>query len=121
MVGLGYKLNGNTFEHSGGSPFTVEFPKGPPMLGGEAIGGFDTVRRDDEVLNVINPTDCVRDRLAHFYFWNDRTALRAAAAVALAHRGRVDMGVVKEWSIREGHLEKFEHFMRDISRPVHGP
>lgn len=112
MSELGYKLTGNTFEHSSGSPFTVEFPKGPPMIGGDAIRTFETVERVDEILYVISSTDCVRDRLAQYYFWNDRTALRAAVAVAGAQREHIDVGLIRDWSFREGELEKFADFER---------
>jgi hypothetical protein len=125
MVELGYQLNGNTFEHTGGSPFTIEFPKGPPMVGGEAIRIFETVERGDEVLYVISPTDCVKDRLAQYYFWNDRTALRAAVAVTSEQQDRVDMSRIKDWSSREGEFEKFADFERLISganlRPASSP
>ena len=110
MVGLGYTLNESTFVHNGGSPFTVEFPIGPPMIGGDAIRTFETIERGDEVLYVISPTDSIRDRLAQYFFWNDRTAFRAAIAVAGAQKENVDLGLIRDWSAREGELEKFADF-----------
>ena len=111
MTDLGYELNGNTFEHTGGNRFTVEFPKGPAAVSGDVLSVFHTVEANGKAMDIVTPTDCVRDRLAHYFFWNDRTALRAAIVVAQAHRSKVDMGLVKAWSAREGQSAKFKDFL----------
>ncbi len=113
MASLGYRLNGNTFEHEHGSPFTVEFPKGPLAIGGDLLTDFNTVKRGKEILHVIKPADSVRDRLAHYYFYNDRTALRAAVSVAQAVSDLIDLAAIEAWSRREDNSEKFADF-RDL-------
>jgi hypothetical protein len=61
LVPLGFGLRGQTFHHDV-NRFTIDFPKGPLMVGADRIERWDTVRRNDETLNVLSRTDCVRDR-----------------------------------------------------------
>lgn len=82
------------------------------MVGAERIGQHDTISQNGQVLHVLNPTDSVRDRLASFFWYKDYTALAAAIAVCL--RQDVDLGLIAEWSRREGENERFEEFSRRL-------
>ena len=104
---LGYSNHGGTYKH-GNNPFTLEFPPGPLAIGDELITEYDTVRREDQTLYLISRTDCTRDRLASFYFFNDRSAL--AAAIAVASTGKVDLTKIEQWSIKEGQSYRFAEF-----------
>lgn len=107
------------FEHPR-TRFTLDFPKGPLAVGGDYIRETATVERANIRLRILTPTDCVRDRLAHFYYWSDYTALTAAVGVARAHRERVDIENLREWTERESgsgaanHRPKFEQFLDRI-------
>jgi hypothetical protein len=113
MQSLGYSIKDNLFVHSS-NPFTVEFPKGPLAIGGTAVTMFDTIKRGGQVLNILTPTDCVRDRLAKYYFWDDFSGLSAAIAVTGTHRAHVNVEQIREWSKAEGEGEKFEHFLSQL-------
>jgi hypothetical protein len=63
---------------------------------------------------MLSATDCVRDRLAAFYYWEDRQALEQAILVCLAQR--VNMREVGRWSRAEGHASGFAEFRRELSR-----
>jgi hypothetical protein len=111
MSDLGYYLDAQkTFRHRHGSPFAVEFPKGPLAIGGHDVG-YRTITRDREILYVISATDSVRDRLCSYYFWNDRTALRAAVDVSIA-AADVDLKSIQAWSDDEGHSAMYAEFLR---------
>jgi hypothetical protein len=114
MKELGYELRGNAFEHRSGNKYTIEFPKGPPAVSGDVLEAFNTVRERGKTLEIITPTDCVRDRLAHYFFWNDRTALQAAVDVARAQRTTVDLESVRRWSARESESAKFKDFLNRL-------
>lgn len=116
MNGLGYDLDGNTFGHRHGNPFVVEFPKGPLQIGLDYVHTYDTVQRGVETLNVITATDSVRDRLAAYYFWDDRSSLQAAVAIARAVPDKVRLAAVEEWSVREGAAGKHSDFVHLLSR-----
>jgi len=112
MRALGYREIGGTYHHEKNA-FTVEFPPGPLAIGADLIRAYDTVKRGSEVLHVITQTDCVRDRLAHFYFFADRSAL--AAAVAVAGIGVVDLAGIRRWSLKEREASHFEEFSQALS------
>lgn len=77
---------------------------------------WDTIRRGGDILHIVSPTDCVRDRLAKFYFWNDLSAFEAAKGVYKKQNTRVDLDKVRAWSMKEGEREKFEQFYKELRR-----
>jgi len=109
LAGLGYELSSTTFVHKAGNPFTVEFPKGPASIGDEVLQKFDTLRDGDRVLVIVTPTDCIRHRLAHYFYWNDRTALSAAIGVAKSQKGHVDIRLIKTWATQLAEESKIEY------------
>ena len=102
LATLGYRpaATRGMFEHPR-SRFTIDFPKGPLAVGGDYVQNIATLVRGDAQLRILTITDCVKDRLAHFFFWDDFTALRAAVAVAQAHRDSVDGDELKKWTAAE--------------------
>jgi hypothetical protein len=62
--------------------------------------------------NVVSRTDCVRDRLASFYFFGDRSAL--AASIAVAQNGPVKLSSIRRWSEREGEASRFAEFYQSL-------
>ena len=64
-------------------------------------------------LRLLSPTDCVKDRLAAFYHWNDRPSLNQALLVC--KDAQVDLREVRRWSTNEGMRDKFELFKEALS------
>jgi hypothetical protein len=101
--------------------FTIDFPNGPLAAGGDYIHEITTLERGDMRLCILTPTDCVRDRLAHFYHWNDYTALTAAVAVAKSHRADIGLESLGSWTERESGLgktnfrAKYQEFLERLS------
>lgn len=116
LASIGFKRDGKSriFMHPGTS-FTIDFPRGPLAVGGEYVHETATLTHGDMTLRILSPTDCVRDRLAHFYHWDDYTALKAAVAVAAANIDNLNMDLVRSWSTREESLEKLTEFERRLS------
>ena len=96
------------------NPLTLDFPEGPLAVGCETIDKWDTLREGDQLLHILTPTDCVRDRLAGYLFWHDRQSLAAAVAVAKAHPDRLDLKLIEKWCSKEGEPEKFSDFVRAL-------
>ena len=65
-------------------------------------------------LRMLSATDCVKDRLAAFYYWEDRQALEQAILVCLAQR--VSTREVGRWSRAEGRAAGFAEFRRELTR-----
>jgi hypothetical protein len=114
---IGFKRDGKSriFYHPA-SRFTVDFPKGPLAVGGDYVERTATLTREGQVLRILTRADCVRDRLAHYYHWDDYTALNAAVAVA-AQLDSQDVESLRKWTARESPalLEKFGEFERRLS------
>jgi hypothetical protein len=109
LADIGYLKNGRQFSHRL-NRYTLDFPRGPLMIGIDEISRWETHRRDDQTLHVLTRTDSVRDRLAAFYHWNDRSSLATACAVAVS--GPIDIQTIRAWSEREASLEKCREFER---------
>jgi hypothetical protein len=90
----------------------LEFPSGPLAVGNEPVSKIDEIHLETGILRLLSPTDCVKDRLAAFYHWNDRQCLQQALWVALEHG--VDWNEIDRWSRREGAVEKLEVFRKMI-------
>ena len=113
LAQIGYELAGDHYVHPE-NPLFLEFPPGPLAIGGDLVREWETLREGDLLLHIINPTDCCRDRLAGFLFWNDRGSLAQATAVAVAQESLVDMDVIRRWCESEGHTGKFAEFQNAV-------
>lgn len=90
--------------------YFLEFPSGPLAVGNEPVATIAELRLETGTLRLLSPTDCVKDRLAAFYHWNDRQCLQQA--VWVAQEREVDWNEVERWSRQEGEMEKFEVFRK---------
>ena len=60
-------------------------------------------------IKMLRPIDCIKDRLAGFYHWDDRQGLEQALEVCSEIR-EIDLAELEHWSKNEGFSEKFEEF-----------
>ncbi len=109
MKRLGFELRGKNYHHAQ-TPYFVEFISGPPTVGLDPIGGIHEVRMETGIIRIISPTDCVKDRLAAFYYWGDQQCLEQAILVCSSNP--IELDSVRSWSIREGKKAEFEEFKR---------
>lgn len=89
------------------TPFFVEFPSGPLAIGDEPPSEISTLRFSTGNLRLLSPTDCVKDRLAAFYYWKDQQSLEQAILIARDHD--IDIEEVRRWSANEGFAEVLEN------------
>lgn len=108
---LGFQRAGRVYSHAQ-VPITLDFPDDQIHIGADQILSTAILTEGPLSLHILTPTDCVRDRLASFYWYRDRSALKAALGVASLHP--IDMQIVKEWSIRENEEEKFREFQERL-------
>ncbi len=107
MKELGFKKVGKHFSHPD-IVYTVEFPSSPLAIGNELIKEISEIETEYGVLRILTPTDCVKDRLAGFYFWNDDRSLEQALLVAI--NNEIDINNIQNWSTNEGEENKFRLF-----------
>ncbi len=104
---IGFSEQNRYFTHPE-TPYFLEFPSGPLAVGNEPVGEVEEIRLETGILKLLSPTDCVKDRLAAYYHWNDRQCLQQA--VWVAQERAVDWNEIERWSLQEGEMEKFGTF-----------
>jgi hypothetical protein len=86
----------------------------PITLGEEFVDRWHTLETAKGKLQLLSPTQCVKDRLTGFYHANDRQSLDQAVAVFLGHD--VKLREIERWSARERSIEKFREFRKALRR-----
>lgn len=113
MMEIGFREDGRYFKHPE-SQFFVEFPPGPLSIGEELVNQIVEKKLSTGTLKIISPTDCVKDRLAAYYHWDDQQSLVQATLVAQQHKIKLDE--VRRWSLVEGKLDEFERIKGKLMR-----
>lgn len=113
MDRLGFEERGRYFINTD-SQFSVEFPDGPLSVGEEPVKEISEFELTTGTLRIVSPTDCVKDRLCAFYFWNDQQGL--VQAVLVAKSQKVDLKEIKRWSKVENHEREFEIFKKRLDQ-----
>ena len=88
----------------------IEFPRGPLGVGDAPVKDIALRKNETGILKLLTPTDCIKDRLAGYYHWDDEQNLEQAIWVAQANE--FDMLAIEKWSRGEGEIEKFETFKK---------
>ena len=112
LEALGFREDGRHYRHPD-TPYIVEFLSPPLSVGGEPVREIHEIRRGKMILRLLSPTDCVKDRLAAFYHWNDRPSLDQALMVCKDIL--VDLREIRRWSMNEGMKDKFKLFEEALS------
>lgn len=115
IVDLGYLPTGRIFAHPAVA-ITLDFPDQDIRIGSDVVDRYATLVDGDYVLHILTPTDCVRDRLASFFWFHDRSALRAACGVTRAKATQVDLATISDWATQEGVTEEFQEFLEKLER-----
>jgi hypothetical protein len=111
MEELGFHEQGRYFLNAD-TPFFVEFPDGPLSVGEEPVTAISEFKLNTGTLRILSATDCVKDRLCAYYFWNDQQGL--AQAVLVARSQAVNLNEIKRWSKVEGKEQEFEVFKKKL-------
>jgi len=113
MKELGFKrANEGFFEHSD-CKYIIEFIPPPLAIGREPVKKIDEIRTKRGTLKLLSPTDCVKDRLAAYYHWNDPQSLKQALMVA--KKQKIDLKEIKRWSKVEENEKKFQTFCEKLN------
>ena len=109
MSEIGFiRSTGRYFTHPD-TEILVEFPPGPLAIGDSPVTATGTVKILNMELELLTPTQCVMDRLAAYYHWDDEQAL--AQALIVSALNEIDLNEIRRWSLNEGMLNKYEHFL----------
>ena len=90
--------------------FYIEFVSPPVSIGKEApIKKFNSINTGKGKITLLTPTDCVKDRLAAYYYWGDPQSLEQALLVA--KKQKVNIKEIELWSKKENKLKEFKIFL----------
>jgi hypothetical protein len=117
METLGFTRHGRHFEHPD-SAFFVEFPPPPLSVGNEPphaiVENVLKTRLGTLPVKMLSPTDCVKDRLCGYFYWNDLQSLEQALMVA--RDNPVDKSELKRWAAQERMLERYAVFEEKLHK-----
>lgn len=111
MDELGFKERERYFIHKD-TKYFIEFPSGPLGVGDAPVEEIAEIDTEAGVLRLLTPTDCVKDRLAAYYHWDDEQSLQQA--VWVAQQNSVNLESIKEWSIKENSEQKYLNFFNKL-------
>ena len=81
-------------------------------MGEEPVKEISEFELSTGTLRVLSSTDCVKDRLCAFYFWNDLQGLEQAVLVAKSQQ--VDLKEIKRWSKVEEKKKNSKHLQTNL-------
>jgi hypothetical protein len=113
MAEIGFNEDNRYFRHPD-TEYLVEFPPGPLGVGDEQVGEIVEIKTRTGTFKIISPTDCVKDRLAGYYHWDDMPCLEQAVLVACENQ--INIKEIERWSKKEGKGDKFEQFQGRLKR-----
>lgn len=117
MGRLGFERKGRHFTHPNSRLF-VEFPPPPVSVGNEAprsiVENVLETNLGKMPVKMLSPTDCIKDRLCGYFYWNDLQCLEQAVMVAGAREKDVNIKELRRWARQEGMMERFEIFEKRI-------
>lgn len=111
MVQLGFKEHNRYFIHED-TRYFIEFPRGPLGVGDAPVTEIASRENETGILRLLTPNDCIKDRLAAYYHWDDPQSLEQA--IWVAQQNEFDIDSIEAWSANEKELEKFEIFKRRL-------
>lgn len=111
---IGFKREGRYFTHPK-SELYVEFPSGPVAIGHQVPTKPEKrLKVKNTIITMFSPTQCVMDRLAAWFHWNDRRSL--IHALWVCEKQPVNFDKVKRWARKEGEAEKLEQFVQEYRK-----
>lgn len=113
LLKVGFYEEGRYFRHPD-SEYFLDFVPPPLSVGSEPVKSVSEIKEKGRTLRLLSPTDCVKDRLAAFYYWQDRQALGQAILVCSAQL--VDLKEVERWSRSEGMSAKYKIFLKNLNK-----
>jgi len=107
LKNLGLHEKSGYFRHDD-CPWLIEFVSPPLAIGNEHVKKLNSIKTSVGTIKMLTVTDSVKDRLASYYHWDDKQALRQALQVCKEQK--IDLKEIETWSKKEGMRKKFEIF-----------
>jgi hypothetical protein len=112
LAEIGFSEHNRYFRHPD-TVFFLEFPSGPLAVGNEPPSSIIQLTFETGQLNILSPTDCIKDRLAAYFYWNDRQCLEQAIQVAKCNN--INLKELGRWAKTEKQEVLFKDFVQRIT------
>jgi hypothetical protein len=109
---LGFKNTGGRLFENPKCKFLIDFVAPPVSIGDSPVSEFNYISTRFGTICLLTPTDCVKDRLAAYFFWSDLQSLDQA--VMVAKRNKINIQDVKKWAENQGEQEKYKVFVKGL-------
>lgn len=109
LTEIGFYEENRYFRHKD-TEYFIDFVSPPLSVGEEPVKEVAEIKKGGRTLKLLSVTDCVKDRLAAYYHWNDRQCLEQA--VLVCQDNPVDLKEVERWSKNEGMIDKYKAFIK---------
>ena len=113
LLELGFELKGKYFSRPD-CPYFIEFVSPPVAVGEEIVRHYTTLCTAFGQVELLKPTDCIKDRLASFFHWDDQQALEQA--IMVFQNQKIDLKEIERWAKAENYLEKFNEFKKALKK-----
>ena len=111
LAEIGFQEHGRFFKHPD-STLLVDMRPSPLAIGREPVKEVRELSFCTGLLRLLSPTDCTKDRLAGYYYYNDSQCLDQARLVI--EHSDVDLAEVERWSISEGEQARFQEIKASL-------
>ncbi len=111
LVHLGFEDQGKYYKHSD-CPWLIEFVAPPVAVGDYFVTDFHYIKTQYGTVKLLKPVDCIKDRLASYFHWDDKQSLEQAVLICKAHD--IDLDELKNWAEAERQETKFQKFLKVI-------
>lgn len=107
---LGFVNTGGCLFQNPKCKFLIDFPAPPVSIGDEPVLKFNNLKTQLGTIQLLTPTDCVKDRLAAYFFWKDLQSLDQA--IMVAKRNKVNFSGIKKWAEKQVEPNKYKEFVK---------
>ena len=107
---LGFVNTGGRLFQNPKCKFLIDFPAPPVSIGDGPVFKFNNIKTRLGTIQLLTPTDCVKDRLAAYFFWNDQQSLHQAIIVSKANK--INFPDIKKWAEKQDEMEKYKEFVK---------
>lgn len=111
---MGFEKVGRHYKHPECGHLYLEFATFPASIGDDYNIIPAEIENEGLIIKIFSPTDCVRDRLASYAFFNARECLDQALLVAREHP--VNFKKIEDWCRSENIQKEYEDFISKLSK-----
>jgi len=112
LKNLGFQHDSRKYFTHPQCPFLIEFLAPPIAIGNEPVSELNSLKTKTGVIKLLSPTDCVKDRLATYFHWDDTQSLDQAVMVSKSQK--IDLKNIKQWAKQEEHVAKLDNFLKKV-------